>query len=32
MKLITELCIAIALVSFIAYGICWMLELNKLKK
>ena len=32
MKLITESFIAIVLVSLIAYGICWMLELDKLKK
>jgi hypothetical protein len=32
MNILTDSIVAVALLSLIAYGICWMLELDKLKK
>jgi hypothetical protein len=32
MNILTDSLVAVALLSLITYGICWMLELDKLKK
>jgi hypothetical protein len=32
MNILTDSIVAVALLLLIAYGICWMLELDKLKK